>query len=522
MPLDASIILSGAPPRTEPLNLLSNYAQLQQIQQNRIAMSAHQQSLQMGALSQKAAELHLADQQLSSQQNQEMLGILKENNGNVPASIQQGMARGLPQAQELLKHQGAAEELLAKTQKEQAEAARATYDVKAKQRQSAINSLSTLRGLAPELKPLYYQHLRMQALQAHPNLGQQLPMNWSAEAEQMVGALQNSLLSQKEREDIARKDQEFGLKEQEFGLKEKTEQGREQRWEAQTEQGKRMADLREREIGQEGAYQRGRLSLSQREASEASSPMTLPPEAMANATEVYQKTGVMPPLGMGKSAAKVRSDIMNSAASQYGHIDLAAQQQHFKNQPQAMKAFGTGTQGQQITAINTAIGHLSDGLDAAEAMGNNSFRPGNKVYNKVRTAFGSDAVTNFDQFKRALAGEVVRSLTGRVTQSELEDFSNTISSSSSPQQLRKALKNNAEIMGSKLNALQDTGKRMDLKDTDKYVSPRSKEALGKMGLDPETMRPVSKGADLSPSVQSAIQNALPKGAKIKSVKKVSD
>jgi len=76
-------------------------------------------------------------------------------------------------------------------------------------------------------------------------------------------------------------------------------------------------------------------------------------------------------------------------------------------------------------------------------------------------------------------------------------------------------------MGSKLSALQDTGKRLKLKDTDQYVSPRSKEALSKMGLDPETMRP-TKAPDLSPSVQSAIQNAIPKGAKIKSVKKVSD
>jgi len=514
MPLDASIILSGAPQRTEPLNLLSNYAQLQQIQQNRIALSAHQQALQMGQLSQKAAELHLADQQLSSQQNQQMLGILRKNQGNVAASIQEGMEQGLPQAQDLLKHQGAAEELLAKTQKEQAEAAKATYEVKAKQRNSAINSLSTLRGLAPELQPLYYQHLRMQALQADPNLGNQLPQTWNPQAEQMVGALQESLLSQKEREDIAQKQQEFGLRQQ-------TEQGRESRWQAQTEQGKRMADLREKEIGQQGAYQRGRLAQGNRQASQASEEMSLSPEAMANAAELYKTTGVMPPLGMGKQAAKLRSDIMNQAASQYGHLDLASAQQNFKNQSQAMKAFGTGTQGQQITAINTAIGHLHDGLDAAEAMGNNSFRPGNKIYNKVRTAFGSDAVTNFDQFKRALAGEVVKSLTGRVTQSELEDFSNTISSSSSPQQLRTALKNNAEIMGSKLSALQDTGKRLKLKDTDQYVSPRSKEALSKMGLDPETMRP-TKAPDLSPSVQSAIQNAIPKGAKIKSVKKVSD
>jgi hypothetical protein len=265
MPLDASIILSGAPQRTEPLNLLSNYAQLQQIQQNRIALSAHQQALQMGQLSQKAAELHLADQQLSSQQNQQMLGILRKNQGNVAASIQEGMEQGLPQAQDLLKHQGAAEELLAKTQKEQAEAAKATYEVKAKQRNSAINSLSTLRGLAPELQPLYYQHLRMQALQADPNLGNQLPPTWNPQAEQMVGALQESLLSQKEREDQALKQQEFGLKQQEFGLKEQTAQGQQQRWEAQTEQGKRQTELRAQEIGQQGAYQRGRLGLAQRE-----------------------------------------------------------------------------------------------------------------------------------------------------------------------------------------------------------------------------------------------------------------
>src|SRR4051812_16365168 len=258
MPLDASIILSGAPQRTEPLNLLSNYAQLQQIQQNRIALSAHQQALQMGQLSQKAAELHLADQQLSSQQNQQMLGIIRKNQGNVAASIQEGMEQGLPQAQDLLKHQGAAEELLAKTQKEQAEAAKATYDVRAKQRNSAINSLSTLRSLPPGLKPMYYQGLRMQALQADPNLGNQLPMNWNPEAEQMVGALQESLLSQKEREDQA-------LKQQEFGLKQQTEQGRESRWQAQTEQGKRQTELRAQEIGQQGAYQRGRLGLAQRE-----------------------------------------------------------------------------------------------------------------------------------------------------------------------------------------------------------------------------------------------------------------
>ena len=515
MPLDSSIILSAAPPRTEPLNLLSNYAQLQQIQQNRIAMSAHQQALQMGALQQKAAELHLAEQQLSSTQQQEMLGIIRKNQGNMDASIDEGMARGLPQAQELLKHKGAAEELLAKTQKEQALAAKATYAVKAKQRESAINSLSTLRKLPPGLQPMYYQGLRMQALQADPNLAQQLPMSWGADAEQATGALQESLLSQKDREELA-------VKQQEFGIKQQAEAGKEKRWEAQTAQGQRMADLREREIGQQGAFQRGRLAQGNRQASQGAEEMSLSPAAMANATELYQKTGVMPPLGMGKQAAQLRSNIMNKAAEQYGHIDLASAQQDFKNQSQAMKAFGTGTQGQQITAINTAIGHLHDGLEAAEAMKNGSFQPGNAVYNKLRTKFGSDTVTNFDSFKRALGGEVVKALTGRVTVPELEEFRDAISSSASWPQLRTALVDTGKIMGSKLNSLQDTGKRLKMKDTDQYISPRSKEALGKMGLDPETMRPAAKGPDLSPSVQSAIQNAIPKGAKIKSIKKVSD
>jgi hypothetical protein len=472
MPLDASIILSGAPQRTEPLNLLSNYAQLQQIQQNRIALSAHQQALQMGQLSQKAAELHLADQQLSSQQNQEMLGILRENQGNVPASIQQGMARGLPQAQELLKHQGAAEELLAKTQKEQAEAAKATYEVKAKQRNSAINSLSTLRGLAPELQPLYYQHLRMQALQADPNLGNQLPPTWNPQAEQMVGALQESLLSQKEREDQALKQQEFGLKQQEFGLKEQTAQGQQQRWEAQTEQGKRQTELRAQEIGQQGAYQRGRLGLAQREFQQQfGDPLArLSAEQLAEAKKYASGDLKLPPAGsrapnaqaMREAAIKINPNLSEDTFTV----------KHDFNDP-------SKTGGKNLATMARIAGHIGRFEKNSGAMSTLE----SAAYGMGTTLTGTQKATAEDA--HAIAAELEKLTSGGVgSQSQTQGWQHALRSSSASVR-QQAVNEISQIIGSQFEGMNAQYKAQTQEDLPlgKYVSPVGREWLRKNNIN---------------------------------------
>lgn len=158
----------------------------------------------------------------------------------------------------------------------------------------------------------------------------------------------------------------------------------------------------------------------------------------------------------------------------------------FANRAPTRKAYTTGTQGKQITNINTALGHI-DQLDAvANQLQTGGFVPGNKAFNAVRTAFGSDKVTNFDTLKDALAGEVAGVLSqSGATVSGIADAQAKIHASSSPTQLAGYVKTLIPIMGSKLAGLDYSyHQAMGPEDTFSALSPESKRILTKHGFDP--------------------------------------
>ena len=153
------------------------------------------------------------------------------------------------------------------------------------------------------------------------------------------------------------------------------------------------------------------------------------------------------------------------------------------------QAFTTGTQGQQINAINTAIGHIGLIPKLAAAMKNGSFVPGNEVYNTVKTAFGSDAVTNFDTLKDALSGEVASVLAkGGATVSGIADAKAHIKNASSPEQLTGYVKTLLPIMGSKLNEFNfQYHQAMGANDPWQALSPESKATLSGFGVNPNDL-----------------------------------
>lgn len=505
MPLDPSLILQGAAPLQQQPNMLAQYAQVQQVQQNRLAMHAQQQAMMLGAVKQKAAELDLSQQQLAATQQSQISQLLAQNKGDVGATIAQARAAGNPLADTLEKNKNAADELIAKQRQAAASAQKDEVETNLKKVSQAADALGTLKDTSDELKPIYYQTLRQQAIAAKMPGAEQLPLTWNPQAAQMVDALHGQALTAKDRIEAGLKKQaeaeaaRHNTTEEQLTAARDYNSNQNEALNRQSLNQYRGAELgiRSKQLGLEGA----RLGLEKKRLSEETAGMSLTPEAMQNAVDQYAATGQMPQLGMGKASASLRAQIMNSAAQKYGQMDLAQAKVDYSAKQQATKAFGTGTQGQQITALNTSIGHLQDALEAADAMGNGKFKAGNQIYNTIRSQFGSDAVTNFDQFKHAVAGEVTKTLNGRVTEGELQEISQSISNASSPQQLRTALTNQAKIMGSKLNALQDTGSRLGVKGTEKFVSGRSKEALQGMGLDPNTMRPATSSGK-RPSLDS--------------------
>jgi len=165
---------------------------------------------------------------------------------------------------------------------------------------------------------------------------------------------------------------------------------------------------------------------------------------------------------------------------------------NYQNRQKTRIAYTTGAQGQQGIQLNTMIGHVDDALDAAAAMNNGSFTPANSLYNKVRTTFGDDAVTNFDTFKTAVAGETAKVLKGVATNAEVESVEKNIGSASSPKQLQTALKDTMRIAGSKLRGLEYNYSQAFPEDkTFSILSPESKSTLTKRGFDPATMKPAA-------------------------------
>lgn len=182
----------------------------------------------------------------------------------------------------------------------------------------------------------------------------------------------------------------------------------------------------------------------------------------------------------------LRSGMRDKVMQWVNQVNPAYKADEFSVRSPTRKAFTTGTQGQQINAINTAIGHIDQLTDVANDLQNGGFVPGNAAWNRVRSMFGAAEVTNFDTLKDALAGEVASVLSkGGATVSGIAEAKEKINAANSPQQLAGFVKTLIPVMGSKLTALDyQYHQAMGADDTYSALSPQSKMILAKHGFDP--------------------------------------
>ncbi len=93
--------------------------------------------------------------------------------------------------------------------------------------------------------------------------------------------------------------------------------------------------------------------------------LNLTPDAKKLTAHQYAMTGQLPPMGMGKEGAKVRTEIINEAARIYQGLDLPSQQAAFKaNQASLTKLQGTAD---KVSAFESTAGkNLDQFLSLAE------------------------------------------------------------------------------------------------------------------------------------------------------------
>lgn len=122
--------------------------------------------------------------------------------------------------------------------------------------------------------------------------------------------------------------------------------------------------------------------------------------------------------------------------------------------------FTSGKSAQNITAMNTAMGHLLHLDDQVHDLNNNSIAPGltNPGRRWVQTnILGNSAYKTFDQTKQAAASEMRKVFAGTSggNLAELEAWEKTLDATGSPSQLHDVIKNGVDLMASRLGALQD-------------------------------------------------------------------
>lgn len=118
---------------------------------------------------------------------------------------------------------------------------------------------------------------------------------------------------------------------------------------------------------------------------------------------------------------------------------------------QVRKAFTSGPDGRNIGALNTAMVHLDRLGDAADAMKNGTFTPGNAAYNYFADKFGSEKVTNFHLLKDAVAGEMAAALKGNATDVEIANMKTSIRDINSPSQMAGVVAEGMAILNDKAN-----------------------------------------------------------------------
>ncbi len=124
------------------------------------------------------------------------------------------------------------------------------------------------------------------------------------------------------------------------------------------------------------------------------------------------------------------------------------------------KDFTSGPTSKNVTAINTAIGHMGTMSDLADAMKNNDVRAVNAVLNRIGIETGKTGVTNFNVAKSAVSTELMRVFRQvNASDAEIKDWADKFNSSNSPAQLNEALNVGANLLQSRIDALNDQWRR---------------------------------------------------------------
>ena len=220
-----------------------------------------------------------------------------------------------------------------------------------------------------------------------------------------------------------------------------------------------------------------------------------------------------------------------AAATQY---DPALDAANAATRVATRKDFTSGMSARNLTALNTAIGHLHSLKKAAAELNNTSLPPINTAVNAVESGvFADPRVNNFNTIRDAFATELAKVFkgTGAPSLQEITDWQHRADANQSPEQAEGFVKAAADLLDSRINAVGETYKRGmgQSKDPLELLTPHARELYADLNAPSEEKKTIGlfdtlpegahvagediKGWRYSPEGESAVRGVLtdPKG-----------
>lgn len=180
-----------------------------------------------------------------------------------------------------------------------------------------------------------------------------------------------------------------------------------------------------------------------------------------------------------KDAAVIREAVHNS--------DPAFDAVNYASRQKTRNDFTSGKSAQNLTAFNTAIGHLGALNDSIDALNNSSVPFWNKyVANPIASQMDpkfQSAIKKFEASRTAVADELTRAFRGSGGNvHDIKQWEATINAADSPEALRAAVQQAAELLGSRVDAVGDQYNRGmgTTKDPMELLNPKAAESFRKM------------------------------------------
>ena len=147
-------------------------------------------------------------------------------------------------------------------------------------------------------------------------------------------------------------------------------------------------------------------------------------------------------------------------------------------------------------------------------MDNGTFQPGNALYNKIKTMFGSSAPTTAEAIKTAASGEMAAALKGNATDPEIAQLKkNYDTAGSAPGQIAGVIDAHLGILGQKLQTYKERYEQQNPGDTVySPVLPSARKVFERHGIAEQ-----ASGKDFGPAPSGKADGAkgkLPDGTKV--------